>query len=286
MSAIVTTAPVVPEALENGVRMSPTLAFLVSTMPAKGARISVWSTLTSAARRLARATAICASSVLIAACALLKRASAESTAAPETKSFCASSRERFSATAASASSACPCARLASAALTPAAACSRPAATSRFSSRAITSPSATRWPSSTPSHSSLPVALLDTEARRAATTRPVALSTAIDCDGQALATVAISTASGRPRCEARPAAAPMASSASSHTHGRFHSGLRRRSGAALRSIDSLLRALAELVSVIAAAQKKGRRMLQKRRRPARMAGGGAREWRHRPPAASA
>ena len=43
MSAIVTTAPVVPAAAENGVTMSPTFALFVSTMPANGARISVWS---------------------------------------------------------------------------------------------------------------------------------------------------------------------------------------------------------------------------------------------------
>ncbi len=43
MSAIVTTAPVVPDADENGVTMSPTFALFVSTMPVNGARISVWS---------------------------------------------------------------------------------------------------------------------------------------------------------------------------------------------------------------------------------------------------
>ena len=71
MSAIVTTAPVVPEADENGVTMSPTLALLVSTMPVNGARISVWSKLTPATRRLASATPICAFSVSICAVALL-----------------------------------------------------------------------------------------------------------------------------------------------------------------------------------------------------------------------
>jgi hypothetical protein len=41
MSAMVTTAPWAPAALENGVMMSPTLAFFTSTTPSKGARISV-----------------------------------------------------------------------------------------------------------------------------------------------------------------------------------------------------------------------------------------------------
>ena len=49
MSAIVTTAPLVSAALENGVMLSPTLAFLVSTTPSNGARIRVWSSATSAA---------------------------------------------------------------------------------------------------------------------------------------------------------------------------------------------------------------------------------------------
>ena len=56
MSAIVTTAPVVPAAAENGVTMSPTFALLVSTMPVKGARISVWSNATVATRKFASAT--------------------------------------------------------------------------------------------------------------------------------------------------------------------------------------------------------------------------------------
>ena len=58
MSAMVTTAACEPSADENGVITSPTLAFLVSTTPSKGARISVCSTATSATRRLACATAI------------------------------------------------------------------------------------------------------------------------------------------------------------------------------------------------------------------------------------
>ena len=41
MSAIVTTAPFVSAACENGVMLSPTFAFFVSTMPSNGARISV-----------------------------------------------------------------------------------------------------------------------------------------------------------------------------------------------------------------------------------------------------
>ena len=58
MSAMLTTAPLESVAEENGVMMSPTLAFLVSTMPSKGARISVCSTATPAWRALASATPI------------------------------------------------------------------------------------------------------------------------------------------------------------------------------------------------------------------------------------
>ena len=71
MSAIVTTAPVVPDAAENGVTMSPTFALLVNTIPVNGARISVWSKPTSAARWFACATVICAFSVSMAARDLL-----------------------------------------------------------------------------------------------------------------------------------------------------------------------------------------------------------------------
>ncbi len=71
MSAIVTTAPVVPDADENGVTISPTFALFVSTMPVNGALISVWSKPTPATRRFASATAICAFSDSIVARALL-----------------------------------------------------------------------------------------------------------------------------------------------------------------------------------------------------------------------
>jgi antitoxin component of MazEF toxin-antitoxin module len=80
-------------------------------------------------------------------------------------------------------------------LAPAAAESRAAATSRFSNRAITSPAFTREPSCTPSHSSRPVALVDTAALRKADTRPVAFSSVKDCVGYAVVTVAVSTAVG-------------------------------------------------------------------------------------------
>jgi len=53
MSAMFTTAPLLSAAEENGVMMSPTFAFLVSTMPSKGARMSVCSTETLAERTLA-----------------------------------------------------------------------------------------------------------------------------------------------------------------------------------------------------------------------------------------
>ena len=57
---------------------------------------------------------------------------------------------------------------------------------------MTSPSFTICPSCTPSHSSRPVPLEETDARRCATTRPVAFSIATDADGYAAATVANST----------------------------------------------------------------------------------------------
>jgi len=82
MSAIVTTAPLVSAACENGVMLSPTFALLVSTTPSNGARISVWSKATSAALRFARATAAEASLERSAACALSNRARAASSAAP------------------------------------------------------------------------------------------------------------------------------------------------------------------------------------------------------------
>ncbi|MNC99449.1 hypothetical protein D3C83_177480 [compost metagenome] len=50
MSATVTTAPFAPAADENGVMLSPTSAFFVSTTASNGARITVCSTATSATR--------------------------------------------------------------------------------------------------------------------------------------------------------------------------------------------------------------------------------------------
>ena len=41
MSAIITTAPFESTADENGVTISPTFAFFVSTTPSNGARITV-----------------------------------------------------------------------------------------------------------------------------------------------------------------------------------------------------------------------------------------------------
>ncbi len=70
MSAMVTTTPLVSTAAENGVTMSPTLAFLVSTTPSKGARISVCSNATFAERSFALAAAIAARRPAIAARAL------------------------------------------------------------------------------------------------------------------------------------------------------------------------------------------------------------------------
>ena len=57
---------------------------------------------------------------------------------------------------------------------------------------MTSPAFTREPSCTPSHSSRPVALVETAALRWATTRPVALRVVKPCEGNALVTVATST----------------------------------------------------------------------------------------------
>src|SRR5262245_49027777 len=82
MSAIVTTAPLVSAALENGVMLSPTLALFVSTTPSKGARISVWSSATSAALRFACAALSAASAERTPARALSARAIAASSVAP------------------------------------------------------------------------------------------------------------------------------------------------------------------------------------------------------------
>src|SRR5258708_6311212 len=60
---------------------------------------------------------------------------------------------------------------------------------------MTSPIFTRVPSCTPSHSSRPVALVDTDALRHAETRPVALSRVTVAVGYAVVTVAISTEAG-------------------------------------------------------------------------------------------
>src|SRR6185503_11780312 len=153
MSAIVTTAPLVSAALENGVMLSPTLALFVSTTPSKGARISVWSSATSAALRFACAAASAASPERTPARALSSRATAESSVEPLMYFFSARSRERARLACASRASACACSRLAAATPTFAFAWSRLAATSRFSMRAITSSRLTRLPSITPSHSS-------------------------------------------------------------------------------------------------------------------------------------
>ncbi|MCY1232154.1 hypothetical protein D9M68_634280 [compost metagenome] len=71
MSAMVTIAPLVSAAAENGVMLSPTLACLTSTTPSNGARTTVCSTATSAARALACADAIDACELLTDALALL-----------------------------------------------------------------------------------------------------------------------------------------------------------------------------------------------------------------------
>ena len=83
MSAIVTTAPLLSAAAENGVMLSPTLAFFVSTTASNGARISVCSTLTSATRRLACADTIAARNPEMTATALLCRAMSASCCAAE-----------------------------------------------------------------------------------------------------------------------------------------------------------------------------------------------------------
>ena len=140
MSAMVTTAPLVSTRGENGVMMSPTLAFLVSTTPSNGARISVCSTATSAALRFACATpsdglgaAQRGARLVGARDRLVECRCADErlrTRGPcERSRFCSASR----------SSACACSRLAAATFTLAATCSRVAPTSRLSSRAITSP---------------------------------------------------------------------------------------------------------------------------------------------------
>src|SRR5580765_3404785 len=169
MSAIVTTAPLVSAALENGVMLSPTLALFVSTTPSNGARISVWSSATSAALRFACAAASAASPERTPARALSSRATAESSVEPLMNFLSARSRERARLTWASRASACACSRFAAATPTFAFAWSRLAATSRLSIRATTSSRFTRLPSITPSHSSRPVALEATAALRWATT---------------------------------------------------------------------------------------------------------------------
>ena len=169
MSAIVTTAPLVSAALENGVMLSPTFALLVSTTPSNGARIRVWSSATSAALRLARAAPSAASPERTTARALSARAIAVSSVEPLMYFFSARSRERARFASASLASARACSRFAAATPTLAAAWSRLALTSRFSSRAITSSFFTALPSITPSHSSRPVALDATAALRCATT---------------------------------------------------------------------------------------------------------------------
>ena len=70
MSAMFTTAPLESVAEEKGVMMSPTFAFLVSTMPSNGARMSVCSTDTPAWRALASATPMPAFRLEIEALAL------------------------------------------------------------------------------------------------------------------------------------------------------------------------------------------------------------------------
>ena len=98
-----------------------------------------------------------------------------------------------------------------------------------------SPSVTRWPSCTPSHSSRPVPFDDTDARRAATTRPVAFSAEIDADGYAAATVAISTACGALRRPMNNAIAASSTSTIAQNHHRFQSARRRRGTTEVRSI---------------------------------------------------
>ena len=95
MSATVTTAPFAPTAEENGVMLSPTSAFFVSTIASNGARISVCSTVTSAARWLARDEATVAFCEAIAACAFFSRARSVSFCAPEMNFFATRSLERW-----------------------------------------------------------------------------------------------------------------------------------------------------------------------------------------------
>ncbi len=87
MSAMLTTAPLESVADENGVMMSPTLAFLVSTMPSKGARMRVCSTETPAWRALASATPMAAFSDDTAALAFSARARAVSSVDSEMNFF-------------------------------------------------------------------------------------------------------------------------------------------------------------------------------------------------------
>jgi len=70
MSAIVTTAPLLSDACENGVMLSPTLACFSITTPSNGARITVWSTETCAACAFACADTIAARLLSIDAFAL------------------------------------------------------------------------------------------------------------------------------------------------------------------------------------------------------------------------
>jgi len=78
---------------------------------------------------------------------------------------------------------------------------------------------------------------DTDARRAATTRPVALSTDIDVDGYAAATVANSNDCGALRRPTKIAIAVSTTTAIAQNHQRFQSGRRRRGAVALRSMAS-------------------------------------------------
>jgi len=183
MSAIVTTAPEVPAAAEKGVIMSPTLAFLTSTTPSNGARISVLSWLTRctltcacACARAALALPIAARPAPTPARAASARRCAASTACDETKPRVRKVCWRWNSTSALAASACACSRLASACRTPAAAwpiaacaTSSAACTSLASRRPISSPCCTGLPSRTRNSISRPVPLEATEARRCATT---------------------------------------------------------------------------------------------------------------------
>ncbi|MCY1241543.1 hypothetical protein D9M72_544510 [compost metagenome] len=169
MSAMVTIAPLVSAAAEKGVMLSPTLACLTSTTPSKGARTTVCSTATSAARALAWAEAIDARELLTEARALSKRATSASYWVREMAFGTIRIFERRRFTSASFSSACCSARLACATWTCACACANEAETSLLSSRAMISSFFTCEPSSTPSHSSRPCALDATAALRCGTT---------------------------------------------------------------------------------------------------------------------